>query len=63
MKNPLYTSSLLDERGAPECHCPVMSIFKANGGHEPYLWVTPFAISLTLYKMLQCKEDAACCRM
>jgi hypothetical protein len=63
MKNPLYTSSLLDEWGAPESHCPVISIFETDGNHETYLWVTPFAISSTLCKRLQCKEDAAYHRM
>ena len=60
MKNPLYTSSLLDEWGAPESHCPVISIFETDGNYESYLWVTQFAISLTLGKRLQYKEDAAC---
>jgi hypothetical protein len=63
MKTPLYTSSLLDERGAPESHCPVISIFETDGSYEPYLWVTPVAISSTLCKRLQCKEDVACHRM
>jgi hypothetical protein len=63
MKNPLYTSSLLDEWGAPESHCPVISIFETNRNYESYPWVTPSAISSTLCKRLQCKEGAACHRM
>ena len=34
MKNPLYTSSLFDEWGAPESHCPVISIFKTDENYE-----------------------------
>src|SRR6266566_517680 len=63
MKNPSYTSSLLEEWGAPESHCPVISIFETDGNYESYPWVTPFSISSTLCKRLQCKEDPAYHRM
>jgi hypothetical protein len=63
MKNPLYTSSLLDEWGAPESHCPIISTFDTDGNYESYLLVTPFSISSALCKWPQCKEDAACHRM